>query len=289
MSSALQNEARQLAALLPPLLIEAERIANTVQTGIHGRRRSGVGETFWQFRDYASGDPAARIDWRQSAHSDRLFIREREWEAAQQVYMWTDNSGSMHYASQKKLPTKTARAHVLMLALTSLLLRGGEKPVWLAREPITVFGKEGLECLAARIDLSPTNENRPPDLPLTHRAHMILCSDFLLSPDQLHDLMQHYAGLNLKGALIHILDPAEEDLPFEGRLEMIGCENEAPLLVPNVGALREAYRVRMAAHKARVAQYAKSAGWFYIPHRTSTSPEATLMDVFQSLVMGRDL
>jgi uncharacterized protein (DUF58 family) len=288
MAPALPNEAQHLAALLPPLLIEAERIANVVQAGLHGRRKPGIGETFWQFRDYAAGDSTARIDWRQSARGDRFFIREREWEATQQVYLWADGSGSMRYASQKNVPEKAARAQVLMLALANLLLQGGEKPVWLAHQPISVSGKNGLERLAARIDFAEKGASRPPDVPLARHAHMILCSDFLMPSGELHDLIKRYAGFNLKGGLIHILDPAEEDLPFEGRIEMLGQEDEMPLLLPNAGALREAYRARMAEHKARLLQYAQSAGWFYVRHATSAPPEAALMQVYQNLAARRD-
>src|ERR1700733_4053951 len=97
------HQAENLAALLRPLLIEAERVAPAVIQGVHGRRRAGVGETFWQFRPYAQSDAASRIDWRQSARTDKLFVREREWEAVQSAYLWADASGSMQYASDKNL------------------------------------------------------------------------------------------------------------------------------------------------------------------------------------------
>ena len=74
----LEREALGLADRLPNILIEAKRIAQTVAHGIHGRRRSGPGETFWQFRQFQSSDTARQIDWRRSASSDHLYVRERE-------------------------------------------------------------------------------------------------------------------------------------------------------------------------------------------------------------------
>src|SRR5579885_3560134 len=82
---ALRHHAEELAATLPPLLVEAERVAITVSQGVHGRRRVGQGETFWQFRQYEPGEPAQRIDWRESARSDRLYVRETEWEASERL------------------------------------------------------------------------------------------------------------------------------------------------------------------------------------------------------------
>src|ERR1051326_6016711 len=124
--ASLRDRAEQAAAVLPPLLVAAERVATTVAQGVHGRRRVGQGETFWQFRQYEPGDPVPRIDWRESAKSQRLYIRETEWEAAQSVWLWRDMSASMDYASLKELPTKRGRADILMLALAALLVRGGE-------------------------------------------------------------------------------------------------------------------------------------------------------------------
>src|SRR5512134_2605698 len=100
------SRAEALAASLPPLLVAAERVAATVSQGVHGRRRVGQGETFWQFRRYQPGDSAQRIDWRQSAKSDRAYLRETEWEAAQSVWLWRDPSASMRWQSSRQDPTK---------------------------------------------------------------------------------------------------------------------------------------------------------------------------------------
>ena len=88
----LRHEAEVAAARLPPLMVAAERVAATVQQGVHGRRRVGMGESFWQFRRYEAGDSLRKIDWRQSAKSDRLYVRETEWAAAQSVWLWPDPS-----------------------------------------------------------------------------------------------------------------------------------------------------------------------------------------------------
>src|SRR2546426_695698 len=79
--------------------LEARRVAATVIHGLHGRRRAGTGENFWQFRRFVSGEPANRVDWRRSARDDHLYVREREWEAAHTVWIWPDRSPSMVFAS----------------------------------------------------------------------------------------------------------------------------------------------------------------------------------------------
>ena len=92
-------KARTLAETMPRLILEARRIAATVIHGLHGRRRAGPGENFWQYRRFLSGEPARRVDWRRSARDEHLYVREQEWEAAHTVWIWPDRSPSMAFAS----------------------------------------------------------------------------------------------------------------------------------------------------------------------------------------------
>ena len=101
-----RQRAELLASTLPPMLVNAERVAATVAQGVHGRRRVGQGETFWQFRRYRQGDAASRIDWRRSAKSHRTYVRENEWDATQSVWLWRDASPSMQYRSGTNIDTK---------------------------------------------------------------------------------------------------------------------------------------------------------------------------------------
>src|SRR5256885_14536457 len=145
-----QQRAEHLASRLPPLLVAAERVAMTVAQGVHGRRRVGQGETFWQFRQYQPGDAASHIDWRKSAKSERLYVRETEWEAAQSVWLWRDPSASMDYTSAGYIagaewPTKRDRAELILVALASLLVRGGER--------LTLLGS-GMPPLTGRVALT---------------------------------------------------------------------------------------------------------------------------------------
>ena len=94
--------------------------------------------------------PRAAIDWRESAKSQRLYVRETEWEAAQSVWLWRDASASMDYSSAEYVaeaawPTKRDRAELLLVALASLLVRGGER--------LTLLGS-GIAPMSGRIALS---------------------------------------------------------------------------------------------------------------------------------------
>src|ERR1700758_4258628 len=111
------GEGRTLAADMPRLILEARRVAATVIHGLHGHRRAGPGENFWQYRRFVSGEPAARVDWRRSARDDHLYVRELEWKAAHTVWIWADRSPSMLFASQLAADNKLHRTLVIALAL----------------------------------------------------------------------------------------------------------------------------------------------------------------------------
>src|ERR1700751_5596004 len=121
------GESRSLAASLPRLVLEARRIAANVIHGLHGRRRAGSGESFWQYRRFVSGEPAQRVDWRRSARDDHLYVREQEWEAAHTVWLWPDRSPSMAFASRQARDSKLERTLIVTFALAELLVAGGER------------------------------------------------------------------------------------------------------------------------------------------------------------------
>src|SRR5690242_9306355 len=121
------GQGRSLAATMPRLILEARRVAATVIHGLHGRRRAGSGENFWQYRRFISGEPASRVDWRRSARDDHLYVREREWEAAHTVWVWPDRSPSMVFASPLVWETKLDRALIVAFALAHVMVEGGER------------------------------------------------------------------------------------------------------------------------------------------------------------------
>src|ERR1700736_5124949 len=178
-----QNHALEMAQRLPGLVASAREVAASVLHGVHGRRRAGEGETFWQFRPCVVGEAAGRIDWRRSAKDERLYVREREWEAAHTVFIWIDRSPSMWFASNLALQSKIDRALVLGLAAADLLVRGGERagllgltPALAAREIIERFA-EALIAEENRAGSVP--EEIPPQLALPRGAQAILIGDFL--------------------------------------------------------------------------------------------------------------
>ena len=275
------HRAEELAAGLPPLLVAADRVAATVSQGVHGRRRVGQGETFWQFRQYHHGDSVQQIDWRQSAKTQSVFVRQTEWEAAQCVWIWRDASLSMGYRSRRRLPLKSERADLLVLALASLLIRGGEYVSLLGAETGPATGRSALNQMALTIEHGQLSQTSLPPLQRVPRyARIVLFSDFFTSLDDIKAALEPYASGGVRGHLIQILDPAEEKLPFQGRVRFVGMENEGDVLLGRVEGVRENYGQTLENHRKGLDALVRSAGWTLITHRTDRPPESMLMSLY---------
>ena len=283
----MRREAEQAAALLPPLLIAAERVAATIEQGVHGRRRVGQGETFWQFRRYQPGDPVQRIDWRQSAKRQHVYIRQNEWEAAESVWLWQDTSPSMHYRSTNALPEKSERAAVLTLALASLLIRGGERVALLGSGLPPSNGRAVLERFATMLSgAADETPSLPPVQPLPRHARLVVIGDLLSPIADIEAMARGFAAGGVNGHLVQIVDSSEETLPFEGRVRFEGLEGEGAALIGRVEAVREDYISVMDNHRRTIVDIVRGLGWSFSIHRTDHAPQSALLALYAALSEG---
>ena len=287
--AAIRQRAEQLAATLPPLLVAAERVAATVAQGVHGRRRVGIGETFWQFRRYQPGDAASAIDWRQSAKTQRVFVRENEWEAAESVWLWRDGSASMRFASPFADASKIERATLLVLAVAALLVRGGERIALLGGERVPGSGRSALTRLTAGLLAAdgtlemPESLSLPDPERLPRYAQVVLVGDFLSPLAEIDAVVRGFAGGGVKGHLLQVLDPAEEDLPYNGRNEFRGFEGEGNVTIGRAEGVRDDFTARMRARQVELLALARAAGWSFAHHRTDRPPETALLALYAAL------
>ena len=266
-----RNDAATLAARLPSLVIAARQVAQSVLHGVHGRRRAGPGETFWQFRPFISGEPAAGVDWRRSARDDRAFVREREWEAAHTVWIWIDRSPSMAFASDLAHGSKVERAIVLGLAAADLLVRGGERVglIGLTR-PVATRGviERFAEAIALDERLSGPGAPLPPLIALGARTQVVLIGDFLSDEAEVRRAIDALSAQGAQGQTVMIADPIEETFPFQGHAEFVGPDGALRLRAPRAQGLRDAYLARLARHREAVRAACAARGGGFAIHRT---------------------
>lgn len=281
----LRQEAESLAGPLPPLLAAAEHLASSVMAGEHGRRRSGQGDQFWQYRPSHPGDEARVIDWRRSARSDGFFVREKEWQAAQSVMLWIDSGQSMEFASAKKLPTKADVSRRIALALAILLNRGGER-VGLSNAslPPRAGQVQLVRLTAALASVADDGEYVPPELRGTPaKSQAVFLSDFMGNFTGIENALTRAADRGVSGALLQVLDPQEEAFPFDGRtiFESVGGTLSHETL--KAKDLRERYLNRLSERKTKLRALAQTTGWQYHCHHTDRSASHALLWLYRAL------
>ncbi|TDE37532.1 DUF58 domain-containing protein [Antarcticimicrobium sediminis] len=285
--SALRERAEVEAARLPPLLARAEHLAGTVLLGEHGRRRAGQGDDFWQYRPAQPGDSRRMIDHRRSARGDQQFVREREWQIAQSVMLWVDQGASMRFASGDTLPSKADRARLLALALSILLIQGGERVGLTGSALPPRRGRDQILRLTEAFSHDDPTDYAPPEhRAMIPHARAVFLSDFLGDLGEVERALTKAADRGVRGVLLQVLDPAEESFPFQGRtiFESVGGTLRHETL--KAGDLRDRYKARLAARRDRLAALCRVTGWRLSQHHTGDSAQSALLWLYRALDGG---
>ncbi|WOI32700.1 DUF58 domain-containing protein [Tritonibacter scottomollicae] len=280
----LRTRAEEAASVLPPLLVQAQQLAGAVLLGEHGRRRSGVGDDFWQYRPVQQGDSRRMIDHRRSARGDQQFVREREWQIAQTVHLWVDQGQSMRFASDTNLPRKIDRARLLSLAAAVLMIRGGERVGLTGGQLPPRRGNMQVLRMAQHF----TDDDDTPYAPPEHRAliphaRALFVSDFLGPFEELEIALTKAADRGLRGVLLQVLDPSEEQFPFAGRTRFEGPGNGVTHETLKASALRDRYLERLAERRDALERLCRAAGWTLGLHHTGDSAQSGLLWLYHAL------
>lgn len=285
--SFLRRLAEREAQGLPALIMNARNAAQSIMTGEHAQRRPGSGEKFWQFRDYHPGDRPQDIDWRQSAKSDRVFIRQKEWQTAQTVYFWCAGGPGMNYKSRPPLPTKHEAAVTLALALGILLAQGGERMAPLDGSLKAGRSELTLEKMGRHL-LKTHDSTLPPARPVPQNAGLVLIGDFLDLPEQVDNAFAPLAARSGNGLVVQVLDPAELNLPFTGRTIFEHPASHAERHhIANVDSVRAAYQERMENHRAALRSFCRRHEWHMLLHPTDRPLRETLLEAWSLTAESR--
>jgi uncharacterized protein (DUF58 family) len=280
------GKSRKLAARVPRLILEARRVASTVIHGLHGRRRAGQGENFWQYRRFMSGEPASQIDWRRSARDDHLYVREREWEASHTIWLWADRSPSMDFNSHLTEWSKLDRALVVSFALAEVLVQGGER-VGIPSLMRPTANRAIIEKMAQAI-VHDTEErpSLPPNFAPAAFSEVLLLSDFWSPIADFRRIIGQLAANGARGHVVQVVDPAEESFPYSGRIEFIESEGLGSVTAGRAETWREDYQKLLADHRTALREECEHFGWSFTVHRTDRGPTELLFAIHARMDAG---
>ncbi len=278
------KKAGKIAGSLPGLLLEADKVAKSFMKGVHGRRKVGTGEAFWQFREWTQGDSSRDVDWRQTAKRDDVFIRQKEWEASQAAYLYRDASASMEFTSSKKTASKKDYAELLMMALSITMLNGGEQVGLLG---VDMPLQTGVSSAAKIVNYIPEQDHfNDSGERVPSNSQVVLISDFYFPTEELCKYCKTLAAKKVKGLLVQVYDEAEKTLPYKGKINFIDPENkESHRILPHVEAVRDEYIEKFLKHQNDLEKMASSIGWKFLSFNSKNKPEKALLDMYEQLAV----
>src|SRR6476661_8829965 len=240
-------------AALGRIEIVARWVVDGFMAGLHRSPRKGFSVEFAEYRAYQPGDDPRYVDWKIAARSDRWVVRQYEEETNLRSTIVLDVSKSMDWSGGERL-TKLAYAERLTAALALLLLRQRDavglvrfddrirsslvprarngqwrRIVAALEEPGTGKASSAPEALqqAARL--------------ISRRGLIVLISDLLMDMPEVENAMRGLRAAGHDVTVLHVMDPAERELPSSG--EALFIDPESDLSVPaTVADVRVAYR-----------------------------------------------
>jgi uncharacterized protein (DUF58 family) len=277
---------------LAGLTLRAKRTVDGLLAGMHRSPHRGASAIFKEHRAYRPGDDPRLIDWRAYARSDRYSIKHFEHETQLRGTLALDISPSMRWGSGDV--SKLDHAATLLAALAYVLTRQGDAVSLITfddalRDRLPArSGPAHLDYLMRTL-AQPAQSSRATvlheslDKLIEHAGRMglvVIASDLL---DLEGDALDPVARLQARGhqtIVLHVMDPAELELPYEQPMRFEGLEGESPVEVDPQG-LRRAYREAIDAFVASCQHRVVAAGARYLLARTDIPPEHTLLQLLR--------
>jgi uncharacterized protein (DUF58 family) len=273
---------------MPRLILESRKIAATVIHGLHGRRRAGSGENFWQFRRFVSGEEARRVDWRRSARDDHLYVREQEWEAAHTIWIWPDRSPSMTFTSKLSNESKLDRALMIAFALAEVLVEAGER-VGLPGLMRPTGSRAVIDRMAESLIHDPSERGSlPQGFAPSSLSEVVVLSDLWSPVEDIRKTITQLSANGSQGHLVQIVDPAEETFPYSGRIEFIEPEGFGQITAGRAENWRVDYTARLARHRDEIRAETSRLGWSFTIHRTDRPANDLLLALHARIGEGNE-
>jgi len=268
-------------------------------TGRHRSRQRGFSAEFAEHREYVAGDDVRYVDWKVYGRSDRYYLKQFEDETNFSCWLVLDTSESMSYRSADATLSKLDHARRAAAALAWLVLRQADA-VGLATVAGTLQHLLPPSTQPSHLQqlnqaLLEANAAGPTGLGaafgelasrLTRPAVVICFSDLFDDLDEIVVGLEQLAWRGHDVAVLQVIDPAEEDFPFEDPTRFVGMEGEADQVV-EPRALADAYRSEFRRFLDDVSTRCRSIRIDHQLLRSDVSLTSSLPRFLQSRLRGR--
>jgi uncharacterized protein (DUF58 family) len=241
-------------AELKGLELKARMIVEGYVAGLHKSPYHGFSIEFAEHREYVQGDDLRYVDWKVFGKSDRFYLKQYEEETNFACYFLLDTSESMLYQSERAPVSKLAYAQYVCAALSYLILKQ-QDAVGLATYDNAVRNfvraashPSHLKQLCHVMDISGARGETSMG-PIFHdlaerikkRGLVIVLSDLFDDVPALALGLKHLHHRRHEVLVLQVIDPAEQDFPFQDPTLFKGLEG-LPEQLTEPRSLRSAYR-----------------------------------------------
>jgi uncharacterized protein (DUF58 family) len=260
----------QTLAKIRSIGLRARYLVEGYITGMHRSPHQGRSIEFSQHREYVPGDDLRQVDWKVYGRTDKFYLKQYEAETNLICHILLDGSESMSYRGPASSLSKLEYAQLVAVSFAYLVLSQQDAV--------------GMALLADRVLQQITPSNSPAQLNnliglletslpnrvttlepalkdaasrLRSRGVVVLISDFLDDANKILQGLQHLRYQRHDIVMIHVLDEAEVNFPFDQPSRFIGLEGWAPMIA-DPQSLRTAYRKEVQAHISKLREGARS-------------------------------
>ena len=279
----------QTLSKLAGLTLRARGTVKGAVTGAHRSPFHGFAAEFAEHREYAPGDDLRYVDWKIYGRSDRVFVKQFEEETNFACHVLLDASESMSYRSDAAPLSKLEFAKHVAAAISYIVVkqqdavglitfdrdvletvRPGSQPAhWQQISHV-------LETTQSRVESRETTDSSAAQLAtvftdfaerLSQRGVVIVLSDLFADSDSLMRGLKRLRHRKHDIRVWQIVDPAEEEFPFDDPTLFHGLEGWADLPVePRL--LRTAYQREFLAHRESLRRQCRDASIDFAVLRT---------------------
>jgi uncharacterized protein (DUF58 family) len=225
---------------LAGLDLKARLMVEGFVTGLHRSPYSGFSVEFAEHREYAPGDDVRYVDWKVFGKSDRFYLKRFEEETNFACHILLDASESMRYRSEQAAMSKLEYARLVAAALAHLVIRQ-QDAVGLATFNTGVTRLLRASSHPSHLKqlihvLEQTQAQGETALgPIFHdlaerirkRGVVIVLSDLFDDVPALVSGLKHFRHRRHDVSVMQVIDPAEQDFPFDAPTRFHGLEGLA--------------------------------------------------------------
>jgi uncharacterized protein (DUF58 family) len=118
---------------------------------------------------------------------------------------------------------------------------------------------------------------------MSRQGSLVWISDFLDPLDVIENRMRGFANSGVKGFLAQMIDPAEEDFPYSGRVRFEAPSISDTQMFGRTQNVRSNYRARYQAHAEAIGVMARRLGWHFLRHRTDRPAQTALIALYGAI------